>query len=279
MERIGLRWKSAVMAIMMVLSAGLAAGVEPAFTNSIGMQFVVIPSGRFMMGSPHDEPYRDKGETLHEVTISKPFYMQTTEVTIKQWQSVMGDRPWYRFFSRHKGDDDFPVTRICQFDIQKFLRRLNAMGEGTYRLPTEAEWEYASRAGSTMAYSWGDRIDCSRAMYANYEHGTNECTGAARARGLPVNGPAPVMSYAPNAWGLYDMHGNVWEWCQDWFGPYGTAPQTDPQGPASGDKRVRRGGSWFSPKYFLRSANRAYGHPASRLNTTGFRVVRLVDQS
>jgi len=274
----GILWRSLIIAACVGCTVGAAFALEPELSNSIGMEFVLIPSGRFLMGSPSDEPYRDKGEIQHEVTIGKPFYLQTTEVTIKQWQSVMG-KPWHNFFRRPKGNENLPVTRICQYDIKEFLRKLNSMGAGTYRLPTEAECEYASRAGSTMAYSWGDRIDCARAMYANNDHGADDCLGAARARGLPVNGPAPVKSYPPNAWGLYDMHGNVWEWCLDWFGPYGSTAQTDPQGPDSGDMRVRRGGGWFGERYSLRSANRAYGHPASRLNTTGFRVVRLAEES
>jgi sulfatase modifying factor 1 len=280
MLRIGClhRYPLIIILAALVFDIGPAFSAEPVFTNSMGMQFAQIPAGSFLMGSPPDEPYRDRSEIQHEVTISKPFYMQTTEVTIKQWQKVMG-KPWYHLFFRPEGDGNLPVTRVCQYDIREFLHRLNAMGEGTYRLPTEAQWEYASRAGSTSAYSWGNRIDCSRAMYANADHGPDDCAEAAERRGLPENGPAPVKSYAPNAWGLYDMHGNVWEWCRDWFGPYSAAAQTDPQGPASGEMRVRRGGGWFSPKYSLRSANRAYGHPASRLNTTGFRVIRLIDAS
>lgn len=278
MQPIAFLWKCCLIAFILVSGTGMAVGQEPKLSNSLGMEFVLIPPGRFLMGSPADEPYRDKREIQHRVTISKPFYMQTTEVTIKQWQKVMGSS-WRHFFRRPAGGQNFPVTRICFYDIQEFLKKLNKLGEGTYRLPTEAEWEYASRAGSTMAYSWGDRIDCSRAMYANNEKGSDDCVAAARARGLPANSPAPVKSYPPNAWGLYDMHGNVWEWCQDWFGPYRAAPQIDPQGPDTGDLRVRRGGSWFSEKKSLRSANRAYGHPASRLSINGFRVVRLSDGS
>jgi formylglycine-generating enzyme required for sulfatase activity len=278
MLRVGIFWRSSVIVLLLMFNAATAVGLEPELGNSIGMQFVLIPAGHFLMGSPKDEPYRDKGEIQHEVTISKPFYLQTTEVTIKQWQKVMG-KPWYYFFRQPRGDGNYPVTRVCQYDVKEFLDRLNKLGEGTYRLPTEAEWEYASRAGSTMAYSWGDRIECSRAMFANNQHGANDCVAAARGRGLKADSPAPVKSYPPNAWGLYDMHGNVWEWCQDWFGPYSSAPRKDPQGPDRGEMRVRRGGSWFSEKYSLRSANRAYGHPASRLNNTGFRVVRLAEES
>lgn len=280
MLRIGCLHKCSFIIILVALAVdiGPALGDEPAFTNSIGMAFVRIPAGSFLMGSPADEPYRGKGEIQHKVTISKPFYMQTTEVTIKQWQKVMG-KPWYHIFMRPNKDGNLPVTRVCQYDIQKFLSKLNAMGEGTYSLPTEAQWEYAARAGSTTAYYWGNRIDCSRAMYANAEEGPDNCAEAVERRGLPENSPAPVKSYAPNAWGLYDMSGNVWEWCRDWFGPYSAKAQIDPQGPDSGEMRVRRGGGWFSPKYSLRSANRAYGHPASRLSTTGFRVIRLIDAS
>lgn len=274
MLRFGFPWKFSLLALILISNAGMALAQESKLVNSLGMEFVRIPAGRFLMGSPVDEPYRDKREIQHMVTISKPFYLQTTEVTIKQWQKIMG-RPWYDFFRWPRGKDNFPVTRVCFYDIKTFLDKLNKLGEGTYRLPTEAEWEYASRAGSTMAYSWGDRIECSRAMYANNDRGVDDCVPAVRARGLLVNSPAPVKSYPPNAWGLYDMHGNVWEWCQDWFGPYSRSPQIDPQGPKKGEVRVRRGGSWFSEKYFLRSANRAYGHPASRLSTTGFRVVRV----
>lgn len=280
MLRIGSLHKCSFIIILVALAVdiGPALGDEPAFTNSIGMEFVRIPAGSFLMGSPPDEPYRGKGEIQHKVTISKPFYMQTTEVTIKQWQKVMG-KPWYHIFMRPNKDGNLPVTRVCQYDIQKFLSKLNAMGEGTYSLPTEAQWEYAARAGSTTAYYWGNRIDCSRAMYANAEEGPDDCAAAVERRGLAENSPAPVKSYAPNSWGLYDMSGNVWEWCRDWFGPYSAKAQIDPQGPDSGEMRVRRGGGWFSPKYSLRSANRAYGHPASRLSTTGFRVIRLIDAS
>jgi formylglycine-generating enzyme required for sulfatase activity len=278
MLRYGTLWRSWLIAVVLVMNAGVAVGLEPKLANSIGMEFVLIPSGRFLMGSPSDEPYRNTGEIQHEVTISHPFYLQTTEVTVAQWQNVMG-KPWYYFFRRPKCSGNMPITRIGLYDIRKFIERLNARGEGTYRLPTEAEWEYACRAGGIMTYSWGDRIDCTRAMYANNDHGSDLCIEASRARGLPVNGPAPVQSYPPNAWGLYDMHGNVWEWCQDWFEPYDATPRKDPQGPPSGDMRVRRGGSWFSENYTLRSANRAFGHPANRLNTTGFRVVRIADES
>ena len=282
MLRIGCLHKCSFIIILVALAVdiGPALGDEPAFTNSIGMEFVRIPAGSFLMGSPADEPYRGKGEIQHKVTISKPFYMQTTEVTIKQWQKVMG-KPWYHIFMRPNKDGNLPVTRVCQYDIQKFLSKLNAMGEGTYSLPTEAQWEYAARAGSTTAYYWGNRIDCSRAMYANAEEGPDNCAEAVERRGLPENSPAPVKSYAPNAWGLYDMSGNVWEWVQDcWHKRYEGAPDDgSPWGPDSADdcpRRVVRGGSYVDEPelHFLRSAFRHWMHCSCRDGNVGFRLAR-----
>ncbi len=259
---------------LLALPAGAAAADEPEapYVNSLGMVFVPIPAGSFDMGSPKDEPDRDPSETLHRVRISRPFYMQTTEVTLHQWQAVMGKK-W--MFGR-RGKAWMPVTRVSWFDCRSFIEKLNARGEGTYRLPTEAEWEYACRAGTTTAYSWGDAIDCDKAMYGNSPMKFDQCVARHRAEGLPVNKPAPVKRYRPNPWGLYDMHGNVWEWCADRFAPYPPGAQTDPEGPKEGENRVRRGGSWFGAGYVCRSANRAYGHPALRLRTTGLRLVREV---
>jgi formylglycine-generating enzyme required for sulfatase activity len=155
----------------------------------------------------------------------------------------------------------------------KFIKKLNAQKGGGYRLPTEAEWEYACRAGTPTAYSWGNRIDCSRAMYGNNSRKSGECLKYLKSREMAVDGSAPVKSYPPNAWGLYDMHGNVWEWCIHWHGDYPARAVTDPIGPDSGTRKIRRGGSWFGDAYSCRSANRNFGHPASRYRTTGFRLV------
>lgn len=247
-------------------SAGPAAET---YRNRLGMEFVRLPVGTFMMGSPPEEPHHHPNETLHRVTLTRPFYLQTTEVTLAQWRAVMGRR----FFFRRKGRGDMPVIKVSWYDAVRFIGRLNRMNEGLYRLPTEAEWEYACRAGSTTAYSWGPEIDCSKALYHNNTLKSGRCVAAARRRGLHVNAPAPVKRFPPNAWGLYDMHGNVWEWCQDWYGPYPRAAVMDPQGPESGSDKVRRGGSWFGDGTLCRSANRNYGHPASRYRTTGFRLV------
>jgi formylglycine-generating enzyme required for sulfatase activity len=233
------------------------------------MEFVLIQSGTFMMGSPTDEASRDPGELLHEVSLTRPFYIQTTEVTLKQWRALMGKR----FFGRRRGKANMPVVRVSWHDCREFIEKLNGLNQGTYRLPTEAEWEYACRAGSTTAFTWGQTIDCTKALYGNNSHEDGACLDYAKSRGFQHNRPAPVKSFQPNAWGLYDMHGNVWEWCQDWYGPYPSARVVDPTGPASGTEKIRRGGSWFKYGHSCRSANRAHGHPPTRYRTTGFRLV------
>jgi sulfatase modifying factor 1 len=261
------------MAVLMILvAASRPAGAEAADSSPLGMTFVRLPAGQFKMGSPEHEPYRDASENQVTVTITRPFSIQTTEVTLGQWQAVMG-RPFLSPLRRAK-NPNLPVDRVSWHDVQAFIAKLNTMGHGRYRLPTEAEWEYAARAGSLTAYPWGESIDCSRAMYENSRKHSG-CRDLVRSRGLPVFGPAPVGSYPPNAWGLHDMHGNLWEWCQDWLGDYPTTSVSDPTGPAKGSLRVRRGGSWYAFGKSCRSANRAGGHPASRLRTTGFRLVRV----
>ena len=246
-----------------------SSAFENQFRNWLGMEFVRINEGTFAMGSPASEPLRSDGEHQHPVIISKPFYMQTTEVTLGQWRAVMG-RGW---FERRKGIDEMPVTLVSWHDCLRFIKKLNERQEGFYRLPTEAEWEYACRAGSKTAYSFGDAIDCSRGMFSNNNLKSGDCIRYVQSKGLPPDKSAPVKSYLPNAWGLYDMHGNVWEWCYDWMGLYPKEAVRDPTGPKSGTGRVRRGGSWFGEGDLCRSANRAYSHPATRLNTSGFRLV------
>jgi formylglycine-generating enzyme required for sulfatase activity len=195
--------------------------------------------------------------------------MQTSEVTVGEWTSIMGKR----LLKPQRGPADLPITRVSWFDCMEFIEKMNARGEGTYRLPTEAEWEYACRAGSDQPFHWGAERDCARAMFGNSSQKGGECVG--QSKHAP-DGPAPVKSYDPNAWGLFDMHGNVWEWCQDWFGEYSKGSAVDPSGPASGNVKVRRGGSWLSEGHRLRCANRAYAHPASRFRNTGLRLVREV---
>ena len=253
------------------------AGPPASYTNSLGMAFVLIPAGTFIMGSPDDEKGRGTSEARHNVTLTHPFYIQTTEVTVKQWHRIMG-RP---LFGGPRKPDQFPIVKVSWYDVAKFIAKMNARGEGTYRLPTDAEWEYAARAGSTTAYSWGAAIDCARAMFSNNTNKSNKCVEDVRAKGLKADMPAPVKSYPPNKWGLFDMHGNVWEWCQDGFDPYRhrmdpyqTYEITDPVISPSGGNRIRRGGSWFGSGYSCRSANRTYSNPNVRYRTTGFRLVR-----
>lgn len=259
--------------VLCVVSSSISIhGFEKTFTNTLGMEFVLIPSGTFAMGSPSNEPYRGTSEVRHQVTISKPFYIQTTEVTVKQWHAIMRRR----MMISKKGADNMPVTRVSWFDCMKFIKQLNRLGKERYRLPTEAEWEYAARAGTTTAYNWGDTIDCEKAMYGNNSLKHDVCQIYIKSIGLQIDRPAPVKTYRPNPWGLYDMHGNVWEWSMDRFGDYEKNTVTDPKGPASGTMRIRRGGSWFKYDYSCRSANRSFGHPSTRYKTTGFRLVRVV---
>ena len=215
----------------------------PDSTNSLGMTFNLIPAGIFTMGSPSDEPGRDNDETQHQVTLSQSFYMQTTELTQAQWTAVMGSNPSY--FS---GCSDCPVEQVSWDDVQTFITELNTWGEGAYRLPTEAEWEYAARAGTTTAFANGDIsvTDCS--YDPNLDVMGWYCYNSSSTQS--------VAQKNPNAWGLYDMHGNVVEWCQDWYGAYTSGPVTDPTGPPSGSSLVIRGGSWEIGASTCRSAYR-----------------------
>jgi len=228
------------------------------------------------MGSPSNEKGRSDDEKQHQVTLSRGFYMQTTEVTQKQWKAVMGSNPSY-----FKGDD-LPVERVSWNDVQRFIENMNQReGGNKYRLPTEAEWEYAARAGSTTRYSWGNNGDCSKMMYEN-DVGSSEdhCVEYVRNRGLIPDSTAPVRSYPANVWGLYDMHGNVWEWCQDWYGNYPSGSVADPIGPPSGSFRVGRGGSWGDSPGGVRSAFRGRRSPGIRYNfRKGFRLLRRTGSS
>ncbi|MDM8550055.1 SUMF1/EgtB/PvdO family nonheme iron enzyme [Desulfobacterales bacterium HSG2] len=236
---------------------------ESGFTNSIGMKFVHISPGTFMMGSPSDEPERDDDERLHRVTLTKGFYMQTTEVTQGQWKAVMGNNP-----SNFKNcGNNCPVEQVSWDDVQEFIEKLNRKeGAGKYSLPTEAEWEYACRAGTDTPFSFGR---CLSTNQANYD-GNYPLKGC--SKGKYREKTVPVASFPANPWGLYDMHGNVWEWCQDTFGIY-ARDQTDPIY-IVGSVRVFRGGSWVYDARDCRSANRYSYSPAYRLNYVGFRLAR-----
>ena len=218
------------------------------------IEMVLISAGKFLMGSPESEKSRFDNETQHEVILSNSFYMGKYPVTQEQWESLgMRNR------SEEEGAK-LPVTAVSWEDCQEFIKKLNAKTDGGYRLPTEAEWEYACRAGTTTAYSFGDEVTPQDANY--YYYGSN------------IDKPLAVGSYKPNAFGLYDMHGNVWEWCEEWYGNYPTGGVTDPIGPTTGEYRVLRGGSFRYDESFARSSFRGCDTPTGRGDFGGFRLVK-----
>jgi formylglycine-generating enzyme required for sulfatase activity len=229
----------------------------------MGMELVYVPAGSWMMGS---DTYNDE-KPIHQVTMREGFYMGRYEVTQAQWTAVMGTNP-----SRFKGDN-LPVETVSWDDAQGFIRKLNARGDGfSYHLPSEAEWEYAARAGTTTAFAFGDSLSSEQANFnGDYPYG-----GA--AKGVYREKTTPVGSFQPNGWGLYDMHGNVWEWCEDWsHDNYNGAPSDGSAWESGGEQkeRVLRGGSWGSYAAFLRSANRGRNSPDYRDSYDGFRVVAM----
>jgi formylglycine-generating enzyme required for sulfatase activity len=234
------------------------ADLGETFTNTIGMEFVTIPAGEFEMGSPSDEQGRYSYEgPVHHVNLEKAFHMGRYEVTQKQWRAIMGDNPSY-----FKGDDNLPVEWVSWDDVQEFIMKLNEK-EGTdkYRLPSEAEWEYAARAGTTTGYSFGDS-ESKLGDYAWYYENSGSKTH-------------PVGQKKPNSWGLYDMHGNVWEWVQDsWHDSYDGAPADGSAWERDGAFRVFRGGCWGYFAGDWRSAHRGCSGPRFRGHVLGFRILK-----
>ncbi len=241
------------------------APAEETLTNSIGMTFVLIPAGTFMMGSPPGEMGRYDDEDQHRVTLTRPFYLQTTEVTQQQWTSVIGNNPSH--FKDCGGN--CPVERVSWNDCQEFIRKLNEREQtDKYRLPTEAEWEYACRAGANTPFYTGNCISTDR---ANYD-GSKPLSGCPPSEYRKET--VKVGSFPPNPWGLHDMSGNVWEWCEDKYGKYPTRSVADPQGPTLGEYRVLRGGCWDSEAALVRSADRISENPKCLDCDFGFRVAR-----
>ena len=243
--------------------------------KDVKMEMVLIPAGKFIMGSANDEIKKaitrdldlknidekvgddfierlSKQEICHEVTLTNSYYIGKKEVTQEQWEAVIDSNP-----SKVKGAK-LPVTHVSWNDCQDFIRKLNSKGKENYRLPTEAEWEYACRAGSTTAYSYGNDLMQKDANFGGGESGSIK----------------PVGMYKPNAFGLYDMHGNVWEWCGDWKAAYELGEVTDPKGATTGEVRVLRGGSFLSYASFVRSSNRFYLIPTNQYAYAGFRIAR-----
>jgi RNA polymerase sigma factor (sigma-70 family) len=231
------------------------------FANSIGMKFVWIPAGNFLMGSPKDEEGRNDDEIPHKVTLTKGFFMGVHLVTQEQWQAVMGNNP-----SNINGEKNLPVELVSWDECQAFIKKLRKKDKKSYRLPSEAEWECACRAGTTTPFSLGETISTDHANYnGNDTYGTGK-------KGKYREKTTPVGTFPANAWGLHDMHGNVWQWCQDWHGDYPQSDVVDPTGPEIGQFRVRRGGSWLSNPRNCRSAYRGSDPPGDSGGNIGFRL-------
>jgi formylglycine-generating enzyme required for sulfatase activity len=264
--------------LMVLMLLVCTATAEPAARA----EFVRVPAGTFRMGCPATEPgCMSYEQPQHEVAISRPFLMSATEVTQEQWLAVMASRPAY-FRDCH----GCPVERVSWYDAVAYCNALSRREgfepayaiAGTlvtwrqeaagYRLPTEAEWEYACRAGSQTIFHTGDCLTTDQANIDGYGPLANCPDGMFRGQ------PVPGGSFPANAWGLYDLHGNVYEWCWDWNGFYAAEPATDPSGPAAGTGRVCRGGCWAANAQNCRSATRQRLEPATRLDYLGFRVVR-----
>jgi formylglycine-generating enzyme required for sulfatase activity len=228
------------------------------------MEFVLLPPGTFMMGSPPGEKLRENVETLHRVTLTRAFWMSVTPVTQAQWQAVVGNNP-----SRFQGEN-LPVQNVSWNTARKFCVKLGKREGRSYRLPTEAEWEYACRAGTSSPFFFGATLLPEQA---------SSLASAAYPGGLRtyVAEPPAVRTYPPNGWGLYDVHGGVWQWCQDWFKKYSRGDSVDPQGPDQGEQRVIRGGCWRANSENCRSARRARILPTAHCEFYGLRVVLCAD--
>jgi formylglycine-generating enzyme required for sulfatase activity len=255
-------------------------------TNSLDMEFVRIPAGRFLMGCPEEEGEAEDQGPPREVEITKPFYLGAYPVTQEQYEQVMGTNPSYFAAggggsSKVKGLADtreLPVEHVSWADAVEFCCKLSALPEEqaagrVYELPTEAEWEYACRAGTATPFHFGAELNGRQANCdGRYPYGT-------ATKGPNLKRPCVVGMYPPNAWGLHDLHGNVWEWCSDWYSEdyYERGENKDPQGPKKGENRVLRGGSWYSPANDCRAAFRSWDSPSKGHFYAGFRVRLRLD--
>ncbi len=235
------------------------------------IEFVLIPEGSFLMGNPSAERDTNNLESIHFVTLTQDFWLSKTEITQEQWQKVMGvrelhpDKPNPFRYDNSK----YPVVSKSYYDVQNFLQKLETLSPGNhFRLPTEAEWEYACRANTYTNFSIGQKISDSLSNY------NAEITSKYSIIGINVGHPTSVGSYSPNPWGLFDMHGNVWEWVSDWYAPYSSQQTVDPQGPQNGTLKVIRGGSWYFGADNARSYSRGTHSPQSWGFSIGFRIVR-----
>ncbi len=288
---------AAMFVIVALVAPGFAKAVEPdvgaasTITNSLGMKLAQIPAGTFLMGSPRNEAERDDKEVRHEVTLTKPFHLGAYEVTQPQYVEVMNGVRDGNNRSTFQGND-LPIENVEWRMAQAFCERLSARPEEIaakrkYRLPTEAEWEYACRAGTATAFHCGDSLSSDQANFnGNFPAGGGET-------GKYLRQTAPAGSYPPNAFGLYDMHGNVAEWCSDWYDPeyYLNSPEEDPLGPPFGVVSTKftnngnqnffvviRGGCWVDEGRACRSAYRYRAMPNTQYRLIGFRVACDVEQ-
>jgi len=258
----------------------------PASKNLQGVKLLLIKGGAFTMGSPESEPERESGEIQHRVTLSD-FYLSEKAVTNEQYcrflnakgvysngqfnlsgygnQTLIEAHEWGVQYANgvwqpSQGKSNYPVVNVSWYGAKAYCDWAGG------RLPTEAEWEYACRAGTTTPFNTGRNLTTSQANYnGNYPYDGN-------TKGKYLKHTQPVGSYAPNDWGLYEMHGNVWEWCSDWYDSYSSNAQTNPQGPSSGNDRVFRGGCWYNHAHYCRSSLRIYHTPDLRNCTVGFRL-------
>jgi formylglycine-generating enzyme required for sulfatase activity len=252
--------------------------------GGVTMEFVRIKAGKFRMGSPKSERYRGPDEEQHEVEITRDFYLGQYAVTQQQYEALMGTNPsWYSAKGEGKervqglATSCFPVENVSWEDAVRYCAKLtekHGKGGRKFRLPTEAEWEYACRAGTETPFSFGASCNGTEANCGGDDpYGTS-------VKGPNLGRPCAVGSYRPNAWGLYDMHGNVWQWCQDWYGPYGDLGNKDPlrtdKIKDEGD-RVVRGGCWMHEARCCRAAYRAMLLPRYRDSSVGFRVAFRLD--
>jgi formylglycine-generating enzyme required for sulfatase activity len=256
--------------------------LPPPITNSVGMKLVLIPPGTFLMGSPEKEKDRSRDEgPPREVEITQPFYLGIYPVTQRQYEQVMGANPSHFWEVPGQDTSRFPVERVSWEEAVEFCKKLSDLPEEkrcgrVYRLPTEAEWEYSCRGGarSSTPFHHGSSLSSTQANFdGRYPYGGG-------AEGPYLGRTTPVGSYKPNAWGLFDLHGNVWEWCSDWFdaGYYKQSPRQDPPGPPEGSHRVRRGGCWRRYGRYCRSACRGRSGPAIRYSRLGFRVALVLSR-
>jgi formylglycine-generating enzyme required for sulfatase activity len=262
---------AAVRASQQAWAKYLGRQVEETVTvNGVAITFVLIPPGKFLMGSPEGEARRREDETQHEVTISKPFDLAKTELTQAQYQALTGTNP-----STFKGDD-LPVVQLSWTEADEFAGQLTKKlaDNHLYRLPTEAEWEYSCRGGASSSKPFG--IGDGTSLSSTQANFNGEFPYGGAGPGEYLGKTARVGSYPANALGLADMHGNVWEWCADWYGPYPQGAVTNPTGPLEGSGRVNRGGSWYGSGGICRSARRVWNSPGNRRDSLGFRLARSV---